>query len=338
MSTPNRYTVGWICAITTEYTAARQFLDREHDLPTHVSVNDINGYTLGEMAGHNVVIAVLPRGEYGLSSAASVAANMLNSFPNIRIGLMVGVGGGAPTVERDIRLGDVVVSSPESLTGGVYQYDYGKAIQGREFHQTGFLNKPPAVVLTALSVLESTYESEGHDLKDSINAILERKPKLRKKYSRPDQQTDCLYKSDIIHPYGSAEDCAVVCGRRPYDMVQRGEREEDEDDPFIHYGIIASANRLMKDATIRDTLAKEKGILCFDMEAAGLINGFPCLVVRGICDYSDSHKNKEWQGYAAMTAAAYAKDLLARMVPSRVEAEESIQKALAGSMYQAILA
>jgi nucleoside phosphorylase len=88
----------------------------------------------------------------------------------------------------------------------------------------------------------------------------------------------------------------------------------------------------MKDAMIRDTLAKEKGVMCFEMEAAGLMNHFPCLVVRGICDYSDSHKNKQWQGYAAMTAAAYAKDLLTRMVPSRVEAEESIHKALAKSM------
>jgi nucleoside phosphorylase len=58
---------------------------------------------------------------------------------------------------------------------------------------------------------------------------------------------------------------------------------------------------------------------------------FPCLVVRGICDYSDSHKNKDWQGYAALTAAAYAKDLLARMVPSRVEQEERIKEALGSS-------
>ncbi|KAG9599564.1 hypothetical protein KCU77_g3687, partial [Aureobasidium melanogenum] len=116
MSDPQQYTVGWICAMTTEFTKARQFLDKEHELPTHVSANNINGYTLGEMAGHNVVIAVLLRGTYGLSSAASVAANMLNSFLNIRVGLMVGIGGGAPTAKRDIRLGDVVVSSPENHT------------------------------------------------------------------------------------------------------------------------------------------------------------------------------------------------------------------------------
>lgn len=84
----------------------------------------------------------------------------------------------------------------------------------------------------------------------------------------------------------------------------------------------------MKDASIRDRLAAEKDVLCFEMEAAGLINHFPCLVIRGICDYADSHKNKDWQGYAAMTAAAYAKDLLHRIAPNRVETEKRISELL----------
>jgi len=84
----------------------------------------------------------------------------------------------------------------------------------------------------------------------------------------------------------------------------------------------------MKDALIRDRLAAEKDVLCFEMEAAGLMNHFPCLVIRGICDYSDSHKNKEWQGYAAMAAAAYAKDLLSRIAPNRVEAEKRASELL----------
>jgi nucleoside phosphorylase len=49
------------------------------------------------------------------------------------------------------------------------------------------------------------------------------------------------------------------------------------------------------------------------MEGAGIVNSFPCLVIRGICDYADSHKNKIWQKYAAAVAAAYAKLLLSRL-------------------------
>jgi nucleoside phosphorylase len=140
MSNPQKYTVGWICAIATEYLAAQLFLDEEHEGPEFVSTNDSNNYTLGKIGKHNVVIAVLPHGEYGISSAAGIAKDMLHSFPNVRFGLMVGIGGGAPTPEHDIRLGDVVVSASGHGKGGVFQYDYGKAVQGQEFQETGFLN------------------------------------------------------------------------------------------------------------------------------------------------------------------------------------------------------
>jgi hypothetical protein len=83
--------------------------------------------------------------------------------------------------------------------------------------------------------------------------------------------------------------------------------------PHIHYGLIASGDQVIKDSETRDRLAQQNGILCFEMEAAGLMDGLPTLVIRGICDYCDSHKQKEWQGYAALTAAAYAKWLLSAM-------------------------
>lgn len=91
--------------------------------------------------------------------------------------------------------------------------------------------------------------------------------------------------------------------------------------------MITSGNTLVKDTQLRDKLA-DKGALCFETEAAGLMNHFPCLVIRGICDYADSHKNKEWQGFAAMAAAAYAKDLLRQIAPNKVEAERRISEVL----------
>lgn len=101
MSDPNNYTVGWICALPLELIAARLFLDEEHALPSKTAPHDNNGYILGAIqtdAGkHNVVVATLPSGVYGTTSAASVATSVLNSFPNVRVGLMVGIGGGAPS-------------------------------------------------------------------------------------------------------------------------------------------------------------------------------------------------------------------------------------------------
>lgn len=328
MSDHEIYTVGWICAIATEYVAAQAFLDEKHDRPDCVSVNDNNDYTLGRIGKHNVVIAVLPGGEYGTASAAGVARDMLHSFPNVRIGLMVGIGGGAPSSKHDIRLGDVVVSEPYNGTSGVFQYDFGKTIQNQSFKTTGYLNQPPTLLRAAVAGLKTQYESDGHQIMHSITDVLAIKKRLKKKYGRPSLESDRLYTALVVHPEDNQGACASVCSANLSDLVPRGKRDEDEDDPAIHYGLIGSANQLIKDAVLRNKLAKEKDVLCFEMEAAGLMNHFPCLVIRGICDYSDSHKNKEWQGYAAMTAAAYAKDLLCRIAPNKVEAEQKLSELL----------
>lgn len=330
MADINDYTVGWICALVTEYVAAQAFLDEKHQGPKFVSPNDNNDYTLGKIGKHYVVIAILPDGEYGTASAAITARDMLHSFPNVRIGLMVGIGGGAPTREHDIRLGDVVVSAPRDGKGGVFQYDFGKTIQDQRFQTTGFLNQPPMILRTAMNGLAAQYESEGHQLEEAIDSVLREKPRLQRKYKRPDPNHDILYQSEFTHPLNGGASCVEACSNDLSKLIPRPKRTKDKDNPEIHYGLIASANQLMKDALVRDRLAAEMNVLCFEMEAAGLINHFPCLVIRGICDYSDSHKNKEWQGYAAMAAAAYAKDLLYRIAPNKVEAEKRIGTILSG--------
>uniref|UniRef100_A0A0B7JWZ5 NACHT domain-containing protein n=1 Tax=Bionectria ochroleuca TaxID=29856 RepID=A0A0B7JWZ5_BIOOC len=327
MSDPLKYTVGWISALPSESVAAQQFLDEKHDTPEQVAVQDNNVYTLGKISRHNIVMATLPKGEYGTTTAATVARDMLHSFPNIRIGLMVGIGGGAWTARHDVRLGDVVVSTRDGDQGGVFQYDFGKTIQNQTFHYTQHLNQPPQLLLNAVSGLETQYEAEGNQLHAEITRILEQKPRLRKKYTRPPASSDKLYRSDYVHRYLD-QTCNNVCGEDQDNLVIRPERGDEDDNPAIHYGLIASANQLMKDAHLRDKLAAEKGVLCFEMEAAGLMNHFPCLVIRGICDYADTHKNKDWQGYAAMTAAAYAKELLQKIVPNKVEVERRISDKL----------
>ncbi|EQL01036.1 Pfs, NACHT and Ankyrin domain protein [Ophiocordyceps sinensis CO18] len=330
MSDPNDYTVAWICAITTEYVAAQAMLDERHQGPASVATHDNNDYTLGSIGQHKVVMAVLPPGEYGIASAAAVARDLLHSFANVRVGLMVGIGGGAPSPKHDIRLGDIVVSTSGGGQGGVFQYDFGRAVQDGEFQETGFLNQPPQLLRTAVGGLKAQYIGDGHQLQETVHSLIDKKPRLRKTYSRPGPSTDRLYKPGVLHPQDDESDCATTCGDDPSNLVPRHERTEDEDNPAIHYGLIASANRLMGDASIRDSLAASRQVLCFEMEAAGLMNHFPCLVIRGICDYSDTHINKRWQGYAAMTAAAYAKDLLRRIPRNKIEAERKLGEVLDG--------
>jgi nucleoside phosphorylase/Cdc6-like AAA superfamily ATPase len=324
MSDPRQYTVGWICATTTAYTASRLFLDKVHDRSDHVSANDNNHYTIGEISGHRVVIAVMPDGEYGPGGATAIAEHMLDSFPDIRVCLTVGIGGGASIAQHDIRLGDIVVGVQHVKTGNVSQYDYGKTFQEGSFRQAGFHDQVPKTLRTAISKLRVRYAKRGHKLEANVTAILNAYPEMRQRYSRPTHESDRLYKPDFVHPTSSEVTCEQVCGKQ--NLVSRSEREEDEDNPAIHYGVIASADQPMKDATTRDTIAQENGVMCFETEAAGLMNSFPCLIVRGICDYSDSHKSAEWQGYAAMTAAAYTKDLLRSIVPSMIEQQQNIRE------------
>lgn len=325
MPNPSDYTIGWICAVVRERVAALSILDEEHDGLDEQPVNDNNIYTLGRIGKHNVVIAALPLWEYGLVNAANAARDLVRTFHNVKIGLLVGIGGGVPT-KRDIRLGDIVVSSTSYENGAVFQYDFGKTIQNKKFTTTGFLNKPPLFMQTAVAALEAEYQLRGHQFEETIENILDKNPRLQKDYKRPDPSTDRLYRPNIIHSKKDDESCATTCGDDEASLVHRDRRSGDT--PVIHYGLIASANQLIEDASIRDELAQEKDVLCFEMEAAGLMDHFPCLVIRGICDYSDTHRNELWQGYAAMVAAIYAKGLLYQILPRKVEAEKKIGELL----------
>ena len=131
-------------------------------------------------------------------------------------------------------------------------------------------------------------------------------PKLRQTCSHPGPEQDNMFKPEYPHP----EDKFTCAECDDDEKISRTEPERLPDQPLIHYGLIASGNQVMRDGITRETLRKELNILCFEMEAAGLMNTFPCLTIRGICDYADSHENRIWQPYAAATAAAYAKELL----------------------------
>lgn len=297
------YTVAWVCALPLEMAAAVAMLDeRHHDLP--MKRNDDNSYILGRIHAHNVVIACLPCGVYGTTSATAVAAQMRYSFESIRFFLMVGIGGGAPSKKNDIRLGDVVVSKPTITLGGVIQYDFGKALSGGLFERIGALNKPPPVHLSAISKLQATYLRDPSIISSMISELTMVRTTEVNKFAYPGDNQDILFDQDYDHS-GLGETCSSCDMSR---LIQRPPR--DKHGPVIHYGLIASGNQVIKDSRIRDRLAQEHDILCFEMEAAGLMDNFPCLVIRGICDYSDSHKNKQWQNYAAATAASYAKELL----------------------------
>jgi len=299
------YKVGWISALPTEMAAAEGMLDELHEpLPLQRDSQDQNTYTLGRIGLHNVVLACLPAGVTGTISAARVATQMLSSFKWLRFGLMVGIGGGVPSEDDDIRLGDVVVSKPTATFGGVIQYDFGQTVQNGRFERTGSLNRPPDVLLGAVSSLQAKHMREGHKLSEHLAEMVKRYPRMASQFTYPGTQHDHLYEAKYDHPTGQA-----TCSRCDVSRLTK-RKLRLLTDPVIHYGLIASGDRAMNHGPTRDQLRKELDVLCFETEAAGLMDSFPCLVIRGICDYADSHNDKRWQPYAAAMAAAYARELL----------------------------
>ncbi|ERF75648.1 hypothetical protein EPUS_08801 [Endocarpon pusillum Z07020] len=307
----DEYHVGIICALPIERAAVRATLDEEHGVFLDKDAQDHNTYFVGRVHNHNVVIASLPAGVDGTTAAASVATDMVRTFKGLRFGLMEGY---------DIRLGDVVVSQPTDTTGGVVQYDKGKSLNGGKFQRKGSLNAPPLALLTALGALQADHESEDSKVPTYLSEMFERKPKLQiNGYTFPGTDRDRLY---CHHPTSNAicDHCDSAC------EVYRPSRENT--DPQVHYGIIASGNQVVKDAVVRDLLRDDCGALCVEMEAAGLINSFPCIIIRGICDYADAYKSDLWQKYAATTAAAYTKELLLYISTAQTSSEKPIDQVL----------
>ncbi|KAJ6014429.1 hypothetical protein N7540_009020 [Penicillium herquei] len=326
---PRAYTVGWVCALKNEVTASRVLLDEEHKRPPK-QPNDDNNYIVGRMEDHNVVIAFPGAGSYGSDVISQTAAHMVRTFNNIRFGLMVGIGGAAPAPPslddplNDIRLGDVVVSEPKGNHGGVLQYDKG---QWKEdgFEIRSHLNRPPKILLTAMKLLQSDHEIGMGEMNSYFDDISKGSTRLKKwGFQFPGRHLDQLFK-----PSYTQIGCTDCSGCEAEPLEKRLDRENDE--PAVHYGLIASASAVMKFATQRDFLRDAWGVSCFEMEAAGLMNEFPCLIIRGISDYSDEHKNDAWQRYAAARAATYAKDLLRIMEPEEVSRVE-IAAQIAGNL------
>jgi nucleoside phosphorylase len=315
------YTVGWVCALPVELAAAHEMLDEEHlDLERDLTDHDENLYALGSICGHNVVIVCLPAGRIGNNPAAAVATQMRATFKAIRFGLMVGIGGGVPSAEADIRLGDVVVSKPHKTFSGVVQYDIGKKTPSG-YERTGSLNSPPQLLLAAVARVQAN-ELRGRSKQSEHILKLERIAKFQRSKAGP----DVLFEAAYDHEGG------LTCVKCKADRQEARQPRDSDEEVMAHYGTIASGNQEIKDAAVRDTVSAELGgVLCFEIEAAGLMNSFPCLVIRGICDYADSHKNKQWQTYAAGTAAAYAKEVLSVIPPAEVaksrKAEETVREA-----------
>ncbi|KAI9863663.1 MAG: hypothetical protein M1813_003686 [Trichoglossum hirsutum] len=299
------YTIAWIAVLPIEAEAALGMLDNRHNGQFETVRGDDYIYIGGDINGHNVVIATWPEGQnYGVGSAAALANQVKARFANIYFALLVGVAAGLPNLSpkppakrRDIRLGDVLVSAPEKGSVGIVHYDLGQDTE-EDFLPNGRQAETPAIVRSAIGNIKLTKKNpfrSGNDFSRYLVAL--QKEDEDGKFICPRQEKDQFFEY-------------VIEGNN---LVQRPVRRDARDElerTRVWYGNIGSGNSLMRNPRRRDELRDEYDLIGLETEAAGIMNTLPTGVIRGVCDYGDAKKNKDWQPYAAAVAAAYAKGVL----------------------------
>lgn len=298
------YTIAWLAVLPIEAEAALGMLDKQHEGQFESVRGDDYIYVGGEINGHNVVVATWPAGQnYGVGAAAALVNQVKARFSNIWFALLVGVAAGLPNLSptdlakrRDIRLGDVLVCVPEKASSGIIHYDLGKDTESG-FMLNGRQAETPAIVRAAIGNIQLTKKrpfETGNMF--AIQLAVFQNDAEDVKFRCRSQEEDTLFAS-------SKEEGA------PQTLIEREPRDESERTQ-VWYGNIGSGSSMMRNARRRDELRDTYDLIGLEMEAAGIMNTLPTGVIRGVCDYGDGQKNKDWQPYAAAVAAVYAKGIL----------------------------
>ncbi|KAK2589658.1 hypothetical protein QQS21_012665 [Conoideocrella luteorostrata] len=328
------FEIAIICALILEYDAVAllfdEFWDEDGDEFGRAAGDD-NTYTTGRIGNHNVVLALLPG--MGKVSEAAAAANMRSTYVALRLVLLAGICGGAPHYNQyEILLGDVIISNT------VIQYNFGRR------YPDAFASKRDENIRTLLATFETDLGRD--ELRKTTAYFLRQLQKnagnRQNKYKYPGTAEDKLFESGHRHKHRISPACicshchgrmdpvcagalASSCNDLGCDeryLVKRNRLEarrqleqggkNEVQDPAIYAGTIASSDTIIKSGEDRDRIIQEEGIIAFQMEGAGVWEEVPHIMVKGVCDYADCHKNKKWQDFAAATAASALKAILER--------------------------
>ncbi|KAK1655047.1 nucleoside phosphorylase domain-containing protein [Colletotrichum phormii] len=310
----NNYKVAWIAPLEIEARAAMCMLDVQHTGRFPVRVGHDYNFIAGRMCGHNVVIGTFPLGkEYGIASAAALASQMKLLFPKLWFTLLVGVAAGLPSLKRDIRLGDVLVALSDGEVPAIVPYGLGKETsEGLNLIRGGrSQNQTQTIVGSAVGRIKVS-DPEG-----LINGFLDHfKAMQDERHSNGDFKDPGQPQDELIGTNTIGERVVVPREPRPNNAARTK----------VWYGPLGSGDKLMKNAEKRDALRDQYSIIGLEMEAAGIMNRLAVGVIRGVCDYGDEQKKKEWQPYAAAMAAAYAKEVLKEISVVESDSDLHIRK------------
>ena len=306
------FTVAILCALTLEANAVEALFDAswDDDRTFDELPGDPNTYSTGVIGRHNVVLVHMPG--MGKAAAASVASHCKASFPHITLGLVVGICGVVPfRAEEEIILGDVIISE------GVVQIDFGRIMPPgfqRKDTLLDNLGRPNAQIRGMLAKLKGLRGRE--QLNSHIaNHLGTLRSNLLLAANYPGKSHDKLFSLRCGHLDGGQtcdqDGCKLLVPRH------RLQADQADPQPVVHFGLFASGDSVVKSEEDRDRISRDEGVIAFEMESAGTWDSFPCVAIKGACDYADSNKDKVWQQYAAATAAACMKGLLGYWKPAQ---------------------
>ncbi|GJC93299.1 kinesin light chain [Colletotrichum higginsianum] len=333
------FQIAVICALPLEYDAVVFACDEiweEDRVELGNASGDCNTYKTGRIGGHNVVLLLLPG--MGKVNAATAAASLRSSYTEIKLAILCGICGGVPGVKtsNEVFLGDVVISK------SIVQYDLGRKYPNRFAPKDTVedtLGRPSQGVRSLVATFQTLHGRS--DLQRRASQVLEQIQQRaadeghQNLYRRPAEE-DRLFEPDYLHRHRDSPSCGcseseacedalttscemLQCDHsrimpRMHPMTQAFEKQTLNDiatqEVRVLVGRLGSGDTVLKAGLDRDRIAKEHNLLAFEMEGAGIWDVFPCIVVKAVCDYADSHKNKKWQHFAAATAASATKALL----------------------------
>ncbi|KAI1452444.1 purine and uridine phosphorylase [Annulohypoxylon moriforme] len=315
------FKISIICALPLEAQAVDAVFDEEYEgLGRHPG--DTNIYTIGRIGNHNVVLAHMPG--MGKSIASSTAASLRSSFIGIEVALVVGICGGVPrSPHKEILLGDVIISD------ALIQHDFGRQYPDGFEPKTSIkdsLGRPNKEIRALLSKLQIPRQLHklGRETSEHLGVF---QRKLGKKFLYPGADKDVLFEPSYRHKHYTIpnDGRCEICDRCEFktdpiceiaqesscqdigcegNIVYRERLSTKDPQLAIHIGTFASGDKVMKSGEDRDEIANKHHVIAFEMEGAGVWDNLPCIVIKSVCDYADSHKNKAWQHYAALTAAS----------------------------------
>ncbi|XP_076375479.1 uncharacterized protein LOC117219397 isoform X3 [Megalopta genalis] len=323
MASAKQPTIAIITAQYCEKLAVDSMIENKETYVRYTTVGESNVYTLGNIGAHRIVCTKLPTVGHtreAMTAAGNTTTRLLGTFQKVDFVFLIGIGGGVPhytDYNKHVRLGDVVISHPTPLNNK-YIYVYCESAKMHESGNYHFETKeycPPNLCLQEIAAnLKEQSENETNPpwqmyLNDGLDILSNQ---TEHDFKAPPPESDKLYMA-----IGERDVIEVAHPTAPSDATNK----RTDGCPRIHLAPVASGRHIARDDQLRQKFSARFGALAFDAEMDAVVESIlgncreSFAVIRGISDYKDGSRIKEWQPYASLAAASVMKSIICAMDP-----------------------